>query len=129
MHKFLGYAGLIPFIGLAVLIQFGYTDAQTTLISYAALIFSFLGGVQWMVSLQNALSTTHQVISVSMMLWAWLWLLLPELNWFLISGLSFWLLWVYERIQFSQHYSEDFMILRRNLSAIAGLSLMVTGVL
>lgn len=129
MHKVLGYAGLIPFIGLAVLIQFGYTDAKFMLISYAALIFSFLGGVQWMVSLQHALSTTRQVISVSVMLWAWLWLLLPELNWFLIAGLSFWLLWVYERMLFIQQYPADFMVLRRNLSAIAGLSLIFTGVL
>jgi hypothetical protein len=51
MALLLGYLGLVPFVGPALLIWF--LDEQTSLllstvqIAYAALIISFMGGVQW----------------------------------------------------------------------------------
>lgn len=131
-HYVLGYAGLIPFVGLSVLIALDTPQAEGWLLSYAALIFSFLGGVQWMATLKTDDTdnlTWKQIISVSVMLWAWLWLMVPQVDWFILAGLSFWLLWVYERVTLMVFYSTAFMQMRRNLSFVAGLSLISAGLL
>lgn len=147
----LGYAGLIPFVGLAVFNYLGYSEAKHFLISYAALIFSFLGGVQWMANLKTYLKTNlktnrfinpiitldaaKQIIAVSIMLWTWLWLLSPNIlilqniDWSILAGLSFWFLWLFERTAFKTIYSIKFMQLRRNLSFVAGFCLIITGLI
>ena len=49
--RWLGYAGLIPFVGLALAVALGLTPGAEAharwLIGYAALIASFLGGIHW----------------------------------------------------------------------------------
>ncbi|MBN2866050.1 MAG: DUF3429 domain-containing protein [Thiotrichales bacterium] len=134
-HVVLGYAGLIPFIGLPLLMVWGsahFPQAAFWLISYAALIFSFLGGVQWMATLKaedQKNSTFKQIMSVSVMLWAWLWLIVPQIDWFILAGLSFWALWIYEYFAMNQAYPKTFIQMRRNLSLVAGVSLMSAGLL
>ncbi|MDT7525294.1 MULTISPECIES: DUF3429 domain-containing protein [Idiomarinaceae] len=51
----LGFAGLIPFIGLTLLALLDIYGAQAIqlFIIYSAIIFSFLGGVHWGLSLQQ----------------------------------------------------------------------------
>jgi len=131
-HFVLGYAGLLPFIGLLILMGLDYSPAAFWLLSYAALIYSFLGGVQWMATL-NASNGQHktlkQWVSVLVMLWAWLWLIVPQMDWFILAGLSFWSLWIYERALFNETYAINFMKMRRNLSLVAGLSLLLAGLL
>lgn len=159
-HAVFGYAGLIPFIGLTALMLMNQPSAEFWLMSYAALIFSFLGGVQWLATLTpvsplspsasmsetTSTSTSHsdqpvlesvisgssilvkQAVSVGVMLWAWLWLIVPQVDWFIWAGLSFWGLWLYERLYFSKVYPSGFMTLRRNLSLVAGACLLVAGI-
>ena len=140
VHSLLGYAGLIPFVMLPVLFALGYLSTQAWLLSYAALIFSFLGGVQWMATLNSqsntqnnsptaSQSTLKQWVSVSTMLWAWLWLIVPQVDWLLWAGLSFWAIWLYERVVFKTLFSTDFMQMRRNLSLVAGFSLIAANLL
>ena len=49
--RFLGYAGLLPFIGLAIMVQIAPTPfdfiAAESLASYGAVICSFLGAIHW----------------------------------------------------------------------------------
>ena len=153
-HAVFGYAGLIPFIGLTALMLMNQPSAEFWLMSYAALIFSFLGGVQWLATLMPVLPssasmstyTSHsdkpvlesvvsgsslllkQAVAVGVMLWAWLWLIVPQVDWFIWAGLSFWGLWLYERLYFSKAYPSGFMTLRRNLSLVAGACLLVAGI-
>jgi len=51
LARILGFAGLLPQLAVAGLLLFGGTDVRFTALSvgygYAALIFSFLGGVWW----------------------------------------------------------------------------------
>lgn len=51
LAKTLGYAGLIPFVGLAagliLLPQLPQARLEQALITYAAVILSFLGGIVW----------------------------------------------------------------------------------
>ena len=137
LHYAFGYAGLIPFVVWPVLFHLGYFASQDGLLSYAALIFSFLGGVQWMATLsQTSVSNQaisnlkiKQTVSILMMLWAWVWLLVPQINGLFWAGVSFWGLWLYERTAFKNVYAIEFMQMRRNLSFVAGLCLMLTGLI
>lgn len=124
-HQLLGYAGLIPFIGLALLNILGsYPDSSEWLLSYAALIFSFLGGLLWLVSMQYELPRHVPMVSVGLMLWAWCWLLWPTFNWFWLAAWSFLGLWLYEKFYLASVYSPAFLRIRAHLSLIAALSLI-----
>ena len=122
-HRVSGYAGLIPFFTLMILAISGYDAAGQWLLSYAALIFSFLGGVLWLATIKDPLPRHVTVISLVVMLWGWLWLIIPSEYWLIIAALSFLLLHGYERYFLAHSYFPDFMHLRRNLSAGAAIAL------
>lgn len=124
-HRMLGYAGLIPFILLAIGNLAQIDHAAIFLLSYAALIFSFLGGILWGQSLSQALPPHVSLVSVSCMLWAWLWLLMPAYNWLWLAALSFIALWLYEWLLLSRYLAPDFVRMRGQLSLVAALSLVV----
>ncbi|MCX4190462.1 DUF3429 domain-containing protein [Methylophaga sp. OBS3] len=127
LHQLLGYAGLIPFVGLAIISMTGiYPNSSEWLLTYAALILSFLGGLLWVITMQYELPKHVPFVSVGLMLWAWCWLLWPTLNWFWLAAWSFLGLWLYEKYYISMVYSAEFIRLRGQLSLIAALSLMAT---
>ena len=137
-HLWLGYSGLLPFLGLAAA-AFVFPENESLEfarwhLSYAALIFSFLGGLLWFASLSTSINTRQRnelaAVAVATMLWAWCWLLLAPFDARLIAGLSFLALLIYERKRqlVLRHcgYSEEFLVLRLRLSVVAALSLLVT---
>ena len=137
LHRVLGYGGLIPFIGLAMfyhypdelmyqLIGTEQSPIGFWLVSYAALIYSFIGGVYWSISLQKNYNNLVPLLllSIFMMLWAWLWILKPALFSPWIMALSFWLLPIIEYRWLKGIMNDDFRKMRLHLSIIAGLSLM-----
>ena len=80
--KFLGYAGLIPFVvfSIGAWIPLPYVNnAVPILIAYAAVILSFMGAVHWGVALSRPDSdrSKYYIASVVPALAAWLALLLP----------------------------------------------------
>lgn len=127
-HRTLGLAGLMPFIGLTLATLAGADIYRLYLLSYAALIFSFLGGVLWFVSLRPQAPAHITWLSVLMMLWAWSWLhpQFPLPVW--IAALSFVALHGYERLCVKAFYPAAFMQLRQWLTLIASLSLIVAAV-
>ncbi|TCK08634.1 DUF3429 domain-containing protein [Marinobacterium mangrovicola] len=126
-HSRLGYAGLIPFIGLTALVLQSFPGASYWLLSYSALILSFLGGLLWAGSLNRQVPTHVLFVSVGVMIWAWVWLLLPQFSWYLPGSITFVLLWLYERIFLGDTYSREFMRLREWLTGLAALSLFLAG--
>lgn len=125
LHTLLGYGGLLPFILLSLLIVSGYSAATGWLMTYVALIFSFLGGLLWVASIKVPLPNHVAVISVASMLWAWCWLLFPAVNWFWWAAWSFLGLWLYEKRFIAEFYGVTFMRLRLQLTLIAALSLIL----
>lgn len=121
-HRLLGYAGLIPFIALAVAEITNFADTRYWLISYAALVFSFLGGIVWFASMRSA-QLHNALVSVSTMLWAWCWLILPGYDWLFLAGLSYIALFLYECLAVSKAYASGFLRLRGQLTIIASLAL------
>ncbi|SEG09985.1 DUF3429 domain-containing protein [Marinobacterium lutimaris] len=126
-HSRLGYAGLIPFIGLSALALQSFPGASYWLLTYAALILSFLGGLLWCASLNRQVPTHALFVSVGVMIWAWVWLLMPQFSWYLPGAITFVLLWLYERIYLSDAYPREFMRLREWLTGLAALSLFLAG--
>jgi|TARA_B100001250_G_scaffold409319_1_gene433416 hypothetical protein len=125
IHLILGYGGLIPFFGLALLHYLNFENADSFLIAYAALIFSFLGGLLWKSTLYNDLPAHVIYISVTVMLWAWVWLIFNQLNWFFIASCSFFALYLYEKKYLIQTYPDGFIKLRLHLSMSATVVLLV----
>lgn len=128
-HRLFGYSGLIPFLALPLTIAMYGNQYDLWLISYAALIFSFLGGILWMASLQVELPKHTLWVSILVMLWGWCWVLFPAVFNLQMAGLSFLLLWLYEKSFLTKAYSPSFWKLRTDLTAIAGSALFASGFL
>ena len=51
MMRLIGYVGLVPFIGLGVMVLLGEGEfasrAALAMVTYGAVIFSFIGGLHW----------------------------------------------------------------------------------
>ncbi|WP_395344009.1 DUF3429 domain-containing protein [Ningiella sp. W23] len=86
----LGYAGLLPFIGIPVLIITGkihYFDGYTYFVQYSAIILSFFGGVHWLDALQNRRKNHQLYVAMLPSIVAWASLILFE-GYILFSVLS-----------------------------------------
>ena len=124
-HRLFGYAGLIPFIGLAFARVFDLLPA-TWLISYAALI---LGGIIWTFSMDENAPRHSSWVAIGVMLWAWFWLVCEPPQTLLLGAGSFIALYIYERIYLHTLYGKAFMQMRLHLSLIASLSLLSAAML
>lgn len=73
--RYLGYAGLIPFFGMALGALFSLEPAifVAALLGYGAVILSFLGGVVWgrAVSAEDAARAADYIVSVMPSLAGW----------------------------------------------------------
>ncbi|WP_415890675.1 DUF3429 domain-containing protein [Neptuniibacter sp. SY11_33] len=126
-HRWFGYAGLTPFIGLAILSKVKGAPFDDWLLSYAALIYSFLGGVIWFASLATGAAKHQAWVSIIVMLWAWCWLIYPFSHLLVLAGISFFVLWLYEMHRLKNIYPEAFWKLRSHLSVVAGSTLIISG--
>lgn len=124
LHTLLGYAGLFPFISLSLLMHSQAADMEWMLRSYAALIFSFLGGLVWLASTRDYVPAHLAVVAVCCMLWAWCWLIVPQFFPFWLLAASFICLLIYETQTLSTVYSDTLMSMRKQLSWVAALSLL-----
>jgi hypothetical protein len=127
--KILGYAGLIPFFGLAIL---SLTLNDNTLVIeslslYAFGIFTFLCGAWWPTAdMQNA-KFWRVVLSNVLFLTAFFVFLLLSDQWLAIGALLFIVVWAIERFsslipQLSPSYSK----MRTVLTFVASLSMITT---
>jgi hypothetical protein len=127
--KILGYAGLIPFFGLAVL---SLTLNDNTLVIdslslYAFGIFTFLCGAWWPTTdMQNA-KFWRIVLSNVLFLTAFFVFLLLSNQWLAIGSLLFILIWAIERFSslIPQH-SLSYSTMRTVLTFVASLSMITT---
>ncbi len=76
--KLLAYAGLLPFIGIPLLImleQLDYYQGYLHFVQYSAIILSFFGGIHWFDALQNRRKNHQLYFSMLPSIIAWLALL------------------------------------------------------
>ncbi len=95
----LGYAGLIPFVVLAldplVTNYFSAPLARLWLLAYGAVILSFLGGIMWGRCLTEPEAGVSMIVSILISLAGWgaVMLLGPEAFWLLAGGFVAALAW------------------------------------
>lgn len=129
----LGYAGLIPLVGLALLIWLVTPDLQAwvalALASYAALITSFLGGIHWGIGWsQRARSPdtkVHFLWGVLPSLLAWPGLVMPPYAGLAWLGLVLVVCYLVDRKLYPQAGLGAWLKLRFRLSAVAALSCFI----
>lgn len=136
-HRLFGYGGLIPFISLALLFQFqddlpltflenSASTISSWLISYAALIYSFIGGIYWHTTLNRHSNPFVLTFAILMMLWAWLWILAIPLIPIWLMAVSFFILPIIESQWLKEALGSEFRTMRFHLSMVAGICLFVS---
>jgi hypothetical protein len=134
----LGYAGLIPFVLLALLLWVVNTEllhwVAIALASYAALIASFLGGVHWGIGWLAGLSgrgtslplthpyRNHFLWGIVPSLLAWPGLLMPPFAGLAWLGFVLVLTYLADRTLYARAGLQRWLTLRFRLSAVASLS-------
>ena len=130
----LGYGGLIPFVGLALLLWLVEPGLQAFvaigLTAYAALIVSFLGGIHWghawaQASLGRDLPRVHLGWGVTPSLLAWPGLLMPAYAGLVWLGALLVACYAVDRKLYPAAGLKPWLRLRFRLTAIAALSCFI----
>jgi Protein of unknown function (DUF3429) len=131
--RHLGHAGLIPLVGLALLVWLVTPDLQSwvalALAAYAALIASFLGGIHWGIGWSQMARVpdgkAHFVWGVVPSLLAWPGLVMPPYAGLAWLGLVLIICYLVDRKLYPQAGLAAWLKLRFRLSAIAALSCFI----
>ena len=124
----LGYAGLLPFAGLAGLLWLVQADllpfVATALTAYAAVIASFLGGIHWGIGFLHASAAPrfHFVWGVVPSLLAWVALLMPAYAALPLLGLVLVMCYAVDRKTYPTVGLSRWLPLRLRLTVVATLS-------
>jgi hypothetical protein len=134
----LGYAGLIPFVGLAMLLWLVAPGLQAwvamALAGYAALIVSFLGGVHWGLGWLGGLrgpnaaphtQRNHFLWGITLSLLAWPGLLMPPFAGLAWLGFALVLSYLADRTLYARAGLQRWLTLRFRLSTVAALSCFI----
>ena len=131
--RHLGHAGLIPLVGLALLVWLVTPDLQSwvalALAAYAALIASFLGGIHWGIGWSQLDRVpdgkVHFIWGVAPSLLAWPGLVMPPYAGLAWLGLVLIVCYLVDRKLYPQAGLAVWLKLRFRLSAIAALSCFI----
>ena len=124
----LGYAGLLPFAGLAALLWVVKADllpfVAVALTGYTAVIVSFLGGIHWGIGFLRAPRAPrfHFVWGVVPSLLAWLALLMPAYAALPLLGLVLVMCYAVDRKTYPAAGLSRWLPLRLRLTVVATLS-------
>jgi hypothetical protein len=120
----LGHAGLIPFIGGALLVWFvtpaAHPYATLALSAYAAVVVSFLGGIHWGIGFRDR-SPGLFVWGVVPSLVAWVAVMMPPSAGLVIHGVMLAVCYLVDRRVYPAHGLAAWLTLRFRLSAVASL--------
>ena len=131
----LGHAGLLPFIGGALLVWLVRPDVHPyvalALSGYAAVIVSFLGGIHWGLAMRCAPSSpapppaTWLVWGIAASLVAWVAVVMPPNAGLVIHGLMLLACYLVDRRIYPAAGAAAWLTLRFRLSAVAAVSCFV----
>jgi hypothetical protein len=128
LARWLGYAGLAPFVGGALVIWLVKPEpealpfAAQALSTYAALVASFLGGIHWGLALREPVPSTLQMVwGVVPPILGWMGAMMPASSGLVVGGLVLLLAWLVDRKVYPAHGAARWLTLRFRLSAGASL--------
>ena len=124
----LGFAGLIPFVGLAAALWLApsgvWPRAGMALLGYGATISSFLGAIHWGLSMRDGPAS-----SVSSLLWGvmpsllgWVALLLGPAPGLLLIAALLWACLAVDRVLYPRYQLQAWLPIRWRLTLVASLS-------
>lgn len=130
--RWLGYAGLIPFVALAAMVWWLPPEDQMAaafaLKAYGATIASFLGAIHWGLSMQAHCARTLVfpfVWGVVPSLLAWIALLLAPSAGLVLLAVLLGLCFAIDRATYGRHELGHWLPLRLQLSVVAAASCLV----
>lgn len=125
--RWLADAGLLPFLGGALLVWVGlapelHAFVTAAMSAYAALVLSFLGGIHWGLAFrQTAPPATLFVWGVLPALLAWLAVLMPPHAGLVLHGVLLVACYLVDRRVYPVQGAAHWLTLRFRLSAVAAL--------
>jgi ABC-type amino acid transport system permease subunit len=132
--KLLAYAGLLPFMGLSVLLWLVDPDLHPfvalALAGYGASIVSFLGGIHWGIGFRNA-SRMHNAPlfnfgwGVVPSLLAWIAITMPAYAGLPLLALILGLCYVVDRKTYPEAGLEEWLPMRLHLTVVATISCLM----
>ena len=124
----LGYAGLIPFVGLVLAVWFSDASDRVrsvaALLAYSATILSFLGAIHWGLVMRAAAGQSNEMLAwgVAPSLVAWIALLLnPAIGLWLVAA-ALWACFMVDRMVYPKFGVAAWLPMRLALTLIASLS-------
>jgi len=128
----LGYAGLVPFIGLAALSLIASPPEQApaalALRAYVATIVSFLGAIHWGLAMRQGRANTLLLAwGVAPSLLAWTSLLVVPVAGSLLLAATLWLCFLVDRRVYPRFGLRAWLPMRLTLTAVASVSCVVAG--
>ena len=124
----LGYAGLIPFVGLVLAVWFSDASdrvrSAAALLAYSATILSFLGAIHWGLVMRAAAGQPNGMLAwgVAPSLVAWIALLLnPAIGLWLVAA-ALWACFMVDRMVYPKFGVAAWLPMRLALTLIASLS-------
>jgi hypothetical protein len=127
--KWLGYAGLIPFVIFSIGSWTSLplvADSTQMLITYAAIIMAFMGAIHWGLSLASidANQSKHLVASNATALAAWSALLLPQIFALILLTTGFLLLLGYDlTVARARTFPDWYVTMRIRLTLVVSICL------
>ncbi|WP_026180433.1 DUF3429 domain-containing protein [Hahella ganghwensis] len=119
-----GYFGLIPFVGLSLVIAIGiFNTGQVRWLydSYSALVLSFMAGVYWPMAMKEhgpACPARLMRASILMSLWAWFTLMIPEVCRPVAFSAGFAVLFGIDRFVLEDLWPWDYLKMRMHLTVV-----------
>ena len=132
----LGYAGLVPFVALALSLRFLPAELRDfsvfALTAYAATITSFLGAIHWGLAMRDA-QNTNAGSSAALFAWgvvpslaAWVSLLLAVFSGQVVAlcalGVLLWVCYVVDRGAYPKFQCQNWLPMRLRLTLVASVS-------
>lgn len=126
----LGYAGLLPFVVGAALVWLVWPPvhpyAAWALLTYAAVIASFLGGIHWGAAWRMPNDSPGVLVwGVCPSLLAWVGALMPARSGLVLLGIVLIVSYLVDRSIYPRYGLQRWLRLRLHLSAVAALSCWV----
>ena len=124
----LGFAGLIPFVGLAVALWLappgGWSLAGVALVGYGATIASFLGAIHWGLVMRDgpAQSVISLLWGVVPSLLGWMALLLGGAPGLLLIAALLWTCFAVDRVLYPRYQLHAWLPMRLRLTLVASTS-------
>lgn len=130
IHR-LGYAGLAPFVALALLLWLVTDEAHpyvaVALSSYAAMVIAFLGGIHWGIGLRHNAPQRrlHMLWGATAAVLAWIAVVMPAYAGLPLQAALLVVCYLVDRKTWPEAGLRDWMTMRFRLTAVATLACLI----